>query len=1056
MAVELVGSALVSAFLQVTFDRLASAEILDYFQGRKLNEKLLNKLKIMLGSINVVVDDAERKQIRNQDVKAWLDAEDLLDEIDTQISKCKLEAESQSITSKVRNFFSAAVSSFDKGIESRMQEVLNNLEYLASKKDILGLKEASTFGVGLGSQMSQKLASTSLLGETVIYGRDVDKERVFNWLMSNNENDKYQLTIISMVGMGGMGKTTLAQHLYNDPRMEGNFDIKAWVCVSHEFDVFKITRAVLEAITGSTDDSRDLNMVHGRLKEKLNGKKFFLVLDDVWNKNHMQWEALQTPFSYGAQGSKILVTTRSMEVASIMRSIKIHQLKQLQGDHWIRSGTWIHELFAKFKFLRVLSLPFPDVKEVPSLIGNLKHLRYLDLAYTAIKKLPESTCLLYNLQVLKLNHCLSLEELPLNLHKLTNLCHLDFSGTKVRKMPMHLGKLENLQVLTSFYMSKSSKFNIQQLGELNLRGTLSIWELQNITNPLDALEANMKNKKHIVKLQLGWSAKHDDSEKEREVLQKLQPSKHLEELSIREYGGTRFPDWFGDNSLSNVVSLTLWKCGNCVVLPPLGLLPSLKNLSIEGLSEIMAIGSEFYGNGSSSSSIPFPSLETLSFSGMEGWEEWECKIVRGAFPRLQKISIGNCPKLKGHLPEQLPCLMTVTIYDCKQLVASIARAPSIHHLYLKNCGKLQLDYHPSSLKTLRIGGHCLEGSLLERIGHILSDSSLEELSIVNCPNMNIPIRHCYNFLVTLHISNSCDSLRTFPLDIFPKLQILCLEGCSNLEMISQEHDDILTSLTHLKIRNCPEFVSFPRRGLSEPKLDTFEIKGLENLKTLPESMHNLLPLLRKLDLEDCPQVESFSNGGLPSNLKYLVLWNCSKILIASLKCALATNTCLCRLSIKEVDVESFPDEGLLPLSLTSLSISWCPDLNKLDYKGLCHLSSLKLLSLVDCPKLQCLPEEGLPKSISALSIRGDCSLLKQRCQKPNGEDWGKISHIQKINCCKKLCSLSEVLPSSLKVPNDDSQALESRRCRLAQGLTEYHENLGNSVNQRHPEAVAVN
>ncbi|MCI39167.1 CC-NBS-LRR resistance protein, partial [Trifolium medium] len=72
----------------------------------------------------------EQKQIRNQHVKAWLDAvkdavfeaEDLLDEIDIQVSKCKLEAESQSSPNKVWNFFNASTNSFGKEIESKMQE----------------------------------------------------------------------------------------------------------------------------------------------------------------------------------------------------------------------------------------------------------------------------------------------------------------------------------------------------------------------------------------------------------------------------------------------------------------------------------------------------------------------------------------------------------------------------------------------------------------------------------------------------------------------------------------------------------------------------------------------------------------------------------------------------------------------------------------------------------------------------------------------------------------------------------------------------------------------
>jgi len=75
-----------------------------------------------------------------------------------------------------------------------------------------------------------------------------------------------------------------------------------------------------------------------------------------------------------------------------------------------------------------------------------------------------------------------------------------------------------------------------------------------------------------------------------------------------------------------------------MLLPPLGILPSLKKLRITRLSGIVMIGSEFYGNWSSSSDIiSFGSLQTLIFEDMEGWEEWDCKIVTGAFPCLRDL-----------------------------------------------------------------------------------------------------------------------------------------------------------------------------------------------------------------------------------------------------------------------------------------------------------------------------------------------------------------------------------------------------------------------------------
>jgi len=1162
---ETLGGALFGAVLQVLFDKLDSRQVLDYFRGRKLHEKLLKILRRKLVSINAVVDDAEQKQFRNPYVKAWLDevrdvlldTEDLLEEIDYEFSRSESEHEYQSGASKVSS------------LESKLKEVIDGLESLLNQKDDLGLKNTSGVGVGLrlSSNVSQKLPSTSLVVENVIYGRGDEKEMIFKWMTSDTEKHS-QLSILSVVGMGGLGKTTLAQHMYNDPMIEGKFDIKGWVCVSDKFDVFMVTKAIVGAITKSKDDSVDLEMAQGRLKEKLTGSKFLLVLDNVWNEDRDQWKALQTPLNFGAKGSKVLVTTRSNKVASIVQSNKVHELKQLGGDHswqvfakkafqddnqqmngevkeigtkrverckglplaletvgcllrskssvaeWksvLRSEIWefpeedskiipalllsyyhlpsplkrcfsycaifpkdfrfnknnliqlwmaenflqcsqqskspeevgehylnvllsrsffqqssgafkscfvmhdllndlakyvsgeicyrlgvdrpgsvpkttrhfstlknpveyneyrslwdakrlrtflsifiygmsIEEMISNFKFLRVLCLCSSHIIEVPDTIGDLIHLRSLDLSVTRIERLPDSIGSLRNLQVLKLNVCSKLRELPLTLSELPNLRCLELEGTTLREVPVLLEKLKNLQVWNGgFEVGKSGESSIQQLGQLDLHGELSIKNLENIVNACDALAADLKNKTHLVGLRLEWRLKrnNEDSIKEREALENLQPSRHLEESSISDYGGTQFPRWLSDNCLCNVVSLTLERCKYCLWLPSLGLLTSLKYLKIKGLDEIVRIDSDFYGNTSSA----FPYLETLSFIDMKEWEEWQC--MTGAFPNLESLSVRNCPKLRRHLPEHLPHLKYLCIVKCEQIVDWIPRAVEIEGLNMESY-------------------------------------SFEYLIIYSCPGMNIHINHCFHFLKELRISQCCDSLTTFPLDLFPKLSILELDECRNLQMISQGHPH--SHLKNLKIKKCSEFESFPNEGLFAPQLEALSIKGMEKLKSLPKCMSALLPSLNKLCIHDCPGVE-FSDECLPSNLSHMKLLNCSK-LVASLKGALGVNPSLEILRISDIDVESFPDEGLLPLSLTELEIDDCPNLKKLEYKGLCHLSSLQKLILDNCPILQCLPEEGLPKSISALRILG-CPLLEQRCRK-GGEDREKIAHIKSI------------------------------------------------------------
>ena len=139
MALELVGGALLSVFLDVAFKKLASSQILDFFRARKLDEKLLNNLKTKLNSNHSLADDAERKQFTNPHVRNWLlevkdavlDAEDLSDDIQ-MLYKRQVDADSESQTStcctfKVLNFFkSSPISSYNKEIELGCKKSLTN------------------------------------------------------------------------------------------------------------------------------------------------------------------------------------------------------------------------------------------------------------------------------------------------------------------------------------------------------------------------------------------------------------------------------------------------------------------------------------------------------------------------------------------------------------------------------------------------------------------------------------------------------------------------------------------------------------------------------------------------------------------------------------------------------------------------------------------------------------------------------------------------------------------------------------------------------------------
>ncbi|XP_022745578.1 putative disease resistance protein At3g14460 isoform X2 [Durio zibethinus] len=325
MAGALVGGAVLSASLQVIFDRLASREIMDFIRGKKLEDGLLKKLKLTLMSSNAALEYAENEPITNKSVKLLIDelkdavycVEDLLDEIAAEALRNRMESQGQtSMVTKVSRFFSSR-NPFEEGMESKLGEILEKLEDLLNQDGIRSLKEYCR-----GGKKFQRSRETSSVDESgVFYGRDGEKEAIMKLLHPENLTEN-QIDVIPIVGMAGVGKTTFARFIYNDVRVAEWFDLKAWVCVSDQFDVSRVTKSILDAITSGRDDSQNLDQLQLRLKEKLLGKKFLFVLDDVWNENYEVWDDLRRPFTSGAQNSKIFVTTRSERVASIMKTVQ--------------------------------------------------------------------------------------------------------------------------------------------------------------------------------------------------------------------------------------------------------------------------------------------------------------------------------------------------------------------------------------------------------------------------------------------------------------------------------------------------------------------------------------------------------------------------------------------------------------------------------------------------------------------------------------------------------------------------------------------------------------
>ncbi|GMP42217.1 hypothetical protein CsSME_00012033 [Camellia sinensis var. sinensis] len=589
-------------------------------------------------------------------------------------------------------------------------------------------------------------------------------------------------------------------------------------------------------------------------------------------------------------------------------------------------------LLPKLRRLRVLNMSSYDIIEVPNSVGDLKHLRYLNLSNTNIEELPESLGSLYNLQTLMLRGCRQLKKLPTDLGNLIDLRHLDTTNAhSLKEMPLGIGKLASLQTLSNFIVTKDNGHWLRELGNLiYLRGKLCLSGLQNVVVPLDAREANLNDKKGLDVLSMEWSVNSDDSRDgrvETEVLDMLQPHKNLKELHIEGYLGIGFPNWIGDPLFSNMADLSLDNCGNCVSLPPLGQIPSLKKLYIKGMSVLKHVDHEFYGQGSAK---PFQLLETLSFKDMPEWEYWytfeDDKEVE-PFTHVSELSIENCPKLVGMLPSYLPCLNNLKIKKCPQLLVEVSKVvhPSLTSIAMNDVPLTSLQAvlemrsmvddelisanakskHPSSITSLSIGMIKKRELSPKWVTHGLME--LEALEITSCEELKTlwkneeRVQHSLPAFRRLKIEGCPQLVSLFEEDedednkgqheqqqqqqqeglpcIVRRLEHLTIDNCEKLEKLPRLLHSF-TFLGELYVYKCPSLSSFPETGFP-CTLKTLEVRDCETLQSLFGCLTQINDSnLQVLDVRDCPSLTSLIScrgGGLPPTLKELGIWRCKKL-----------------------------------------------------------------------------------------------------------------------------------------------------------------------------------
>ncbi|XP_048426012.1 putative disease resistance protein At3g14460 [Pyrus x bretschneideri] len=1216
--------AFLASFLQMLVDKLASRDVLKYFGLVKSVDKKLTEWIATWSAIGAVLIDAEKRQLADESntLKLWLDelrdlafdAEDVLDKYHTEMLKRRIQHAHSSAISKAWKPFPNGV--FNWKMNSDIEKITERLQKISVRKDQLGLKiDTVTWTPGA----RQYIPPSSSLSDRPVIGREEDKRKIVE-LLSKQEHRAVNFDVVAIVGMAGVGKTTLAGQVFKDMEATQMFQPAVWVCVSDDFNLERVTKQILQSITSRQYTTEDYEKVQNDLHKELAGKKFLIVLDDVWKTcSYGEWMKLQSPFRDGAQGSKIVVTTRDTEVSKMMGAATlVHNLVPMQNDvclqvfeqhallnanrppnyeslkekivakcrglplaartlggvlldqkidkweeilndklwslsdkhdilpvlrlsyfylpsHlkrcfaycsilpndyefgemqmillWMAEGLIHHrpednkqiedlgadyfrelvcrslfqkstedtskyvmhdligdlarwaagdicfrledkqnndgvqltcfpkarhssylmgdcdgvkrfevfsevkclrtflplrkgspynylsrqvtfDLLPKLQYLRVLSFNGYRITELPNSIGDLRYLRYLDVSYTLITCLPKSLSTLYNLQTLILEGCSELKSLPADMSNLINLRHLNNSDvSRWEGMPPKLGRLENLQLLPNFVVSgESDQSGIREIGPLSqLRGTLCLSRLENVTDVEDARRANLKCKERLDSLVLEWSHSSDTGETESAVLDMFQPHTKIKELTIKSYAGKEFSSWVGGSFFSNMVLVRLEECNNCLSLPPLGQLPQLKELYIRGMNAVESVGAEFYGE----CVLAFPLLEILEFVDMQHWKVWlpfQLDHRSGVFPCLKRLSIEKCSQLEGKLPENLDLLAELEIVKCEELAVSIANYKQLRQLNIKGCKVL---VHTDA----KVEFELLESLCLSNISEVMSLQTGELL------------RKGLSKVRDLKI-NGCEKLTSSWKNEGRLLQRLTCLGRLKIEdnsRLVEELGEEAEELLQLEILEC--------------KLECLKLKKCENLLKLPKGL-NQLSSLQELRIYECSSLVSFPDVGLPPSLKDIEITGCHSLIYFA-KFQIPQN--LRRIEIRDckslkslVDEEECERLGLIAPNgifsdntnhcLECIHIWDCQNLKSLP-DGLCHLSNLQELHIAICGSLVSIPRLSggrRPSNLRKISIMHNLKL------EALPEDMHNLNSLECIEIwdCQNLKSLPDGL-----------------------------------------------
>ncbi|XP_020080125.1 putative disease resistance protein RGA3 [Ananas comosus] len=953
------------------------------FIAMDVDEKMRDLQNMVIPQMEMLIDAAENHPHKDQ-LHGWLrtlekavyEAEDVLDLHDYYFLKKKVKSSAGGI--KVRLESLPPIKYLSKKISRKLKNSLSRKLKNSLVKLEKTVVKAREFWQSLpggssnvrGSETRRRVTTTSLPPHKV-FGRDKQRDHIVDLLhktagLEPESSSVKCYSVVAIVGLGGAGKTTLAQYVcdYEKNQEPKHFDVIMWVHVSERLDVEMLIKKMVESASGEEcPDLNNLDTLQKKLEGSLTSKMFLLVLDDVWSKKgaaELQWEQLLAPLKKGNRGSKILMTTREKGIADSLGARDILDLKELEKSDFL-------SLFRYYAFGDAKIDDNSLYKELEEIVSqNEPKLHGSPLAARMVaSQLRKSTFKRTDVDVWKrtLSDDLlkdtmksllwSYQNLEAHLQRCFLYCSLFFKGQKIsRKKLIHLWVANG--IIKTVDESKSCK-TIEDIGQDYFDELLSSSFFQPtedddlyIVHDLLHDLAEMVSKGQFLRVDgnlteavgpLTQEIRHLSLRIDtlHHIVEKICNFKNLRTLIIFKMTDD---DYFIDDLLHNIfVKLTKLRVvdlGEFQLrkLPEsIGGLKHLRHLDLHKSSfEILpeSIYTLYH--------LEFLHISKCTFvaKGLANWINLHHLYVSAMI--LNVAGIGSSKQLENLRQFQGDSIHINGLENVKEK----GEAP----VEIKGIGQLCLEWSTTDniSRSSDMDAQVLEGLRPPPDLHFLKIKGYQSCVL---PSWMVRDPHLLHNLISLKLVE-CRQLKQLPI-LSRTLKILVLSACSSLPIVSKEDLAIIRSTQDVRISQVVTFMEGLvatygshivseirwdlRRGYDKQKLRNWLEKTMDiahqNLREKAEAQQVLLPSLGFLDIRSCPLTNSTLREGLRGLTTLRSLKLCNIVSLTSLPSADVLG-CLTVLKTLHVEQCWFLTSlgGLQALiSLQILSISFCPNLS---------------------------------------------------------------------------------------------------------------------------------